>query len=392
MRYLAILIAFAWSIACGSQRAARVAAPHTDLVVRAARVLDVRTGRYSGPTALLVAGTRITGLLPAARFDARNALRVIDVGEMTVVPGLIDGHVHLAIGGPVRANALADLRAGFTTVADQGALTHRLLALKDSINDGHIEGPRVLAAGIWVGSKGGVCEFTGIGITGGADAFVQRVQQNIAAGANLTKVCLSPWPRASFATPDTVEISSVVLRSIVNVSHAANRPVTAHAISRGAALAALDADVDGLVHVAYVDAALATAMRAKGMWMIPTIASLTAGDTSAASRALVSALRVAHDAHVTMVFGTDGGVLPHGKGVDEMEALVAAGLSPLEVIQAATVNAAKALAIGDSVGQIGVGMTADFVAVRGDPLRDISALRNIGLVVSRGRVAVQPPQ
>ena len=391
MRHLAILVALAWSVACGSARTSRVAAPHIDLVVRAARVLDVRTGRYSGPTVILVSGTRITGLLPAAGFDARNAQRVIDLGDMTVVPGLIDAHVHLAIGGPFRANALADLRAGFTTVADQGALTNRVLVLRDSINAGHIEGPRVLAAGIWVGSKGGVCEFTGIGIAGGADGFVQRVQQNVAAGANLTKVCLSPWPAASLATPDTVEIPSVVLRSIVNVSHAANRPVTAHAISAGAVRAALDADVDGLVHTAYVDAALATALRAKGIWMVPTIASLTAGDTSAASRALVAALRIAQGAGVTIVFGTDGGVLPHGKGVDEMEALVAAAFSPFEVIQAATINAAKALVIADSVGEIGVGMSADFIAVRGDPLRDIGVLRNIGLVVSRGRVAVGPP-
>lgn len=341
---------------------------------------------------LLVSGTRIVGIVPAARFDARTASRVIDVGDMAIVPGLIDAHVHLAIGGPVRANALADLRAGFTTVADQGALTTRLLALKDSINAGQIEGPRVLAAGVWVGTKGGVCEFTGIGITGGADAFIERVRQNIAAGANLTKVCLSPWPAASYAARDTVEIPSDVLRAIVAASHAERRPVTAHAISRGAARAALDAGVDGLVHAAYIDSSLAAAMRARSMWMSPTIASLTAGDTSVASRALVTAVRTAHRAGLTIVFGTDGGVLPHGQGVQEMEALVAAGLSPLEVIQAATINAAKALVIGDSVGRLDAGMAADFVAVRGDPLREISALRNVGLVVSRGRVAAGPPK
>lgn len=359
--------------------------------MRAARVLDVRSGRYSGPSVVLVTGTRITSVIPTSQFDARTASRVIDLGEMTIVPGYIDAHVHLAIGGPVRANALADLRAGFTTVADQGALTHRLLVLRDSINAGHIEGPRVLAAGIWVGTKGGVCEFTGIGIVGGADAFVQRVRDNIAAGANLTKVCLSSWPAASYRAPDSVEISSDVLRAVVAASHEARRPVTAHAISRGAARAALDAGVDGIVHAAYVDSALATAMRARGMWMSPTIASLTAGDTSDVSRALVAALRVAHAAGVTIVFGTDGGVLPHGRGVDEMDALVAAGFSPLEVIQAATINAAKALTIADTVGQVAAGMAADFVAVRGDPLRDVGALRSPSLVVSRGRVAVGPP-
>ena len=168
--------------------------------------------------------------------------------------------------------------------------------------------------------------------------------------------------------------------------------MTAHAISRGAARAALDAGVDGLVHAAYVDSTLAAAMRAKGMWMSPTIASLTAGDTSAASRALIGALKTAHAAGLTLVFGTDGGVLPHGRGVDEMEVLVSAGLSTREVLQAATINAARALAIGDSVGRLDAGMSADFVAVRGDPLRDVAALRNVGLVVSRGRIAVGPPQ
>jgi len=127
------------------------------------------------------------------------------------------------------------------------------------------------------------------------------------------------------------------------------------------------------------------------MWMSPTIASLTAGDTSAAARALTAAVRVAHDAGVSLVFGTDGGVLPHGRGIDEMDALVSSGLTPLEAIQAATINAAKALAIADSVGQIAVGMSADFVAVRGDPSRDVGALRSVVLVVSRGRVAVGPP-
>ena len=380
------------AVACSPGRAPPVAGQRVDLAVRAARVLDVRSGQYSDASVVLVSGTRITSVIPASRFDARTASRVVDVGEMAVIPGLIDAHVHLTIGGAVRANALADLRAGFTTVADQGALTVRLLAVKDSINAGQIEGPRVLAAGIWVGTKGGVCEFTGIGIAGGADAFVARVRQNINAGANLTKVCLSSWPAASYAAPDSVEIPMSVLRAIVDASHAVHRPVTAHAISRGAARAALDAGVDGLVHAAYVDSTLAAAMRAKGMWMSPTIASLTVGDTSAASRALIRGLKTAHAAGLTLVFGTDGGVLPHGRGVDEMEALVSAGLSTREVLQAATINAARALAIGDSVGRLDAGMSADFVAVRGDPLRDVAALRNVGLVVSRGRIAVGPPQ
>jgi imidazolonepropionase-like amidohydrolase len=369
-----------------------VAAPRADLAVRSTRILDVDRGRYREPSVLLVKGTRIVAIVPAAEFKPRRASRVIDVGDMALLPGLIDAHVHLTIGGSVRANALADLRAGFTTVVDQGALTHQLLALRDSMNGGQIEGPRVLAAGIWVGAKGGVCEFTGIGIAGGVDAFLERVRQNLAAGADLTKVCLSGWPAVAYAAPESVEIPTGALYAIVDASHAVNRLVTAHAVSRGSVRAALGADVDGLVHAAYIDSALAVAMRRQGMWMSPTIASLTAGDTSVVSRALVAAVRTAHAAGVMIVFGTDGGVLPHGRGVDEMEALVAAGLSPLEVIRAATVNAAKGFNIADSTGRLAPGMSADFIAVRGDPLRDVAALRNVGLVVSRGRIAVGPPQ
>ena len=137
--------------------------------------------------------------------DMKHA-RVVDLSAYTVLPGLIDAHVHLAIGGPVRENALADLRAGFTTVVDLGARTHRLLQLADSINAGHVPGPRVLAAGIWVGKKGGVCEFNGIGIAGAPEAFADRVRANVAAGASVIKLCVSGWPAESYANPDSVQL------------------------------------------------------------------------------------------------------------------------------------------------------------------------------------------
>jgi len=116
-----------------------------------------------------VQGRRIVSIVAAANFDRTSVSRLIAADDLTLLPGLVDAHVHLAIGGAVRDNARADVRAGFTTVADLGSLTHRMLRLRDSINAGHIEGPRVLAAGIWVGSKGGVCEFSGIGIAGGGE-------------------------------------------------------------------------------------------------------------------------------------------------------------------------------------------------------------------------------
>ena len=122
--------------------------------------------------------------------------------------------------------------------------------------------------------------------------------------------------------------------------------------------------------------------------MSPTLASLTGPALNDVGLALVESVRTAHGAGVTIVFGTDGGVLPHGRGVDELQALVAAGLSPIQAIQAATTNAAAALGIADSVGSINRGMSADLVGVRGDPVRDVTALRAPSFVMLRGRVVV----
>jgi imidazolonepropionase-like amidohydrolase len=132
-----------------------------------------------------------------------------------VIPPTSDAHVHLVIGGSMRETALADLQAGFTTVVDLGARTTRVLAFRDSINAGLVPGPRVLAAGIWIGRRNGVCEFGGIGIAGGAEGFRQRVRENVEAGADVIKACVSGWAPAAYAEPDTYELPESVLVSIV---------------------------------------------------------------------------------------------------------------------------------------------------------------------------------
>jgi imidazolonepropionase-like amidohydrolase len=316
--------------------------------------------------------------------------RTVDLSTFTVLPGLFDAHVHLVIGGPARDNALAILRAGFTTVVDLGARTTRLLRIRDSINAGSIPGPRVLAAGIWVGTKNGVCEFNGVGIEGGPDAFRARVRENVAGGAELIKVCVSGWPADSYARPDAFEIAEDALRAVVEEAHATRRLVVAHAISRGAARAAVRAGVDALAHAAFVDSATAHEMRRRGVFLIPTLASLTAGDTSIVSRALVEATRVAHRGGVPLVLGTDAGVLPHGRNAEEFRALNGAGVSPLDAIRSATVNAARAFRLSDSVGTIAVGMIADLIAVEGDPLTDLDALGRVRFVMAQGRVVKTP--
>src|SRR6266550_2721756 len=298
------------------------------IAIRAGRVLDPATGSASLNEIILVQRGRIGAIGPNVTIPA--GATVYDLSNATLIPGLIDAHVHLALGGPVRSNALADLRAGFTTVIDLGARTQRLLGIRDSINAGLIPGPRVFAAGIWVGRKNGVCEFGGIGIAGGADAFRRRVRENIAAGADFIKVCVTGWPAEAYAHPDAYELPDSVLKAVVDAAHAGKRRVLAHDISRGG-------------------------------------------------------VRVG----VRLVFGTDGGVLPHGQNAREFVAMYQAGVPLADLLRSATVNAARALGL-DSLGQIGPGMVADIVALAEDPRGDVTAYQKVRFVMSRGQVVVSP--
>ena len=353
-------------------------------IILAGRLLDVRTGEVTQNATIVVERGRIVSTDKPVTGSTQDS--VVDLSAYTVLPGLIDAHVHLAIGGTPRDNALADLRAGFTTVVDLGARGTRLLQIRDSINAGLIPGPRVLAAGMWIGRKDGVCEFGGIGIAGGAEAFRARVRENVAAGADVIKACVSGWPAAAWARPDEYEMPDSVLFAVVEESRRLKRKVIAHDISQGGVRAALRAGVDGLAHAAYVDAATARQMRANGMFVIPTLASLVGDDTSSASRELVEAVRRMHNAGARLVFGTDGGVLPHGQNAQEFLAMTRAGVQPIEAIRAATVNAASAFGLADSVGVLAPGMVADLIAVEGDPLTDLTALQRVRFVMSRGLV------
>ena len=358
--------------------------PAQRIVIRAGQLLDPVAGRLIPNQTILVERGRITAVgtnLPTAPGDS-----VVDLSAYTVLPGLIDAHVHLGIGGPPRTTALADLRAGFTTVVDLGARTTRVLAFRDSINAGLIPGPRVLAAGIWIGKQGGVCEFNGIGISGGAEPFRQRVRDNVAAGADVIKVCISGWPAAAYAEPDGYELPDSVITAIVEEARRLDRRVIAHDISPGGVRAALRAGVHGLAHAAYLDSASADQLRQRDVFLIPTLASLTAGDSSAGSRGLLASTVLAHRAGVRLVFGTDGGVLPHGQNAEEFAVLARTGIPLADAVRSATSGAAQALGLADSLGTLIPGKAADLIAVEGDPLRDASALRRVRFVMVRGRV------
>lgn len=357
------------------------------VAIRADRLIDPVTGRVASKQTILIEGGRIRAVGADVRVPA--AAVVYDLAGLTVIPGLIDAHVHLTIGGTVRDNALADLRAGFTTVVDLGSRGTRLLRLRDSINAGQIPGPRVLAAGIWVGRQGGVCEFGGIGIPGGAEGFRQRVRDNIAAGADVIKVCVTGWPADAYASPDSYELPDSTLRAVVEEAHKGGRHVIAHDLSLGGVRAGIAAGIDGLAHAAFLDSATAVSLRRDSIFLVSTLGSLTAGDTSAVARGLFSSVGLAQRLGVRLVFGTDGGVLPHGQNAHEFVALSQAGVPALEQLRAATINAAQAFGL-DSLGRVAPGMLADIVAVEGDPLVDVQALQRVKFVMSRGQVILSP--
>jgi len=355
--------------------------------IRAGRILDPVSGRVASNQTILIEGGRIraigTGVTPPA------GATVYDLSGLTVIPGLIDAHVHLVIGRQRTGQRARRSPCGVHHGRRSGRAHASIAATARLDQCGPDSGPEGPRGRIWVGRKDGVCEFNGIGIAGGAEAFRQRVRENIAAGADLIKVCVTGWPADAYANPDAYELPDSLLQAVVAEAHRGGKRVVAHDLSLGGVRAGLAAGVDGLAHAAYLDSATAARLRSDSVFVITTLASLTAGDSSAASRALIAAVGLAHRAGLRLVFGTDGGVLPHGQNAQEFVSLGRAGIPALDQLRAATVNAAAALGL-DSLGRLAPGMLADIVAVEGDPLADVGAYQRVRFVMSRGRVIVAP--
>jgi imidazolonepropionase-like amidohydrolase len=359
------------------------ASPATDptLVLRGGKYLDTRAGALRPNGAIVVRDGRIVEIqAPTAVGKPPAGARTLNLDGRSILPGLIDAHVHLTLAGDPAANALATLRAGFTTVVDLGSAGGAGVRLRDRIARGVTAGPSVISAGSWIGATGGVCEFGGATVSGAEEAR-SRARADLEAGADLLKVCLTGWPADAVAAPDSVELKAGPLDAVMGVARAARRPVYAHAIGRAGALLAAEHGVRALAHTPIVDSATAVRLKATGVAVISTLATLTRGPQAEELRRSFGLLR---SAGVPIVLGTDAGVLPHGRNADEVLALVEAGLTPAEAIRAATVEAAGLLARKD-LGEIAVGAAADFVVVAGDPLADPGLLARPALVLKGGR-------
>ena len=396
----------------------------TPVVIRAARMVDVTKGTLVTPAVVVVDSGRIQSV---GERDVPPGAETIDLGDVTLLPGLIDAHTHLtgdidqdwelrsarelpadwALRG-VR-NAGRTLDAGFTTVRDLGAVGFSDIALMEAIDAGRVEGPRMIPAGHAVGITGGHCDETGwapgilergpeAGVADGPDAVTRAVRYQVKHGARVVQICATAGVLSHDATVGARQLSDAELRAAVEEAGRHGLRVAAHAHGAEGITAAIRAGVSSIDHGSILTDEAIDLMKARGTWLVPTTSlrdielpnlppAIVAKRRSIAETAKES-VRRAIRAGVRIALGTDAGVLPHGTNGREVAALVDRGMTPADALRAATVNAAELLGVDDR-GVIAPGKLADLVAVAGNPLEDPTAVQDVRFVMLGGRVVRQ---
>lgn len=405
--------------------------------VRAGKLIDVERGRVLMDQAIHIEGERIVAIVDAAsRADMNGAaegeaVRWIDWSGYTVLPGLMDMHTHLVgnitsseIAAPLYSSAAEDvllgveharrtLRAGFTTVRDVGSYrAFTDVALRNAIDRGIVEGPRMFVAGAYITVTGGGGEVTGFapdvtvpaemrrGVANSESEIRDRVRQLISGGATFIKIIATGAVLTAGTTPGAAEYSEAEIRAAVEEAAQYGIFVTAHAHGAEGIKRAVRAGVRSIEHASYLDDEGIALLKKHGTWLVADIYN---GDYIAAigrrdhwseeilrkndetTQTQRDAFSKAVKAGVRIAYGTDSGVYPHGDNARQFAYMVRHGLTPMEAIRAATLSSAQLLGKERDLGSITVGKLADLVAVEGDPLLDIDKLRQVRGVIKAGR-------
>ena len=393
------------------------------VAVTAAHMLDVTTGRtIDNPVVVVTDGHIVAAGAGAVPAGARR----VDLPGMTLLPGLIDMHVHLTSDASIRgyrkfgytdnfwtvvgvANAKTTLEAGFTTVRNVGSKDFEDVALKQGIDAGEVPGPRIIPAAYAIGATGGHCDSASLppsydrkeaSIVDSPDAARAKVRWLRKYGAQVIKVCATG---GVFSTGDAVGAQQLTLdemKAIADEAHMLGMKVAAHAHGDDGIRTAILAGIDTIEHASLASDATIALAKAHGTVFDMDIynddyilATGTSNGTSQESLDKEKAIGLkqrqtfarAVKAGVKMAFATDAGVYPHGTNARQFATMVTWGMTPLQAIQAATVGASDALARPD-VGGLAVGQWGDMIAVTGDPLHDVTLLQNIQVVIKGGVV------
>jgi imidazolonepropionase-like amidohydrolase len=421
----------------GALAAAVLAAPAMaqTTFIQAGRVLvDPASGKVDTAKTLVVQNGKVVRI--ADGYIAEGGGKVVDLKTAFVLPGFIDSHVHIT--GQQNPNSRLEevtqssaeqaligaryakktLLAGFTTVADLGADDDAIFALRRAIALGDVAGPRIVASGGAISVHGGHGDVNGFredvmhvlrpdSVCSGAADCARAVREQVWKGADVIKITATGGVLSNTAAGLAQQFSEDELKSIVESAHRMGRRVTAHAHGGDGIVSFLKAGGDSIEHGTYLDAEGMALMKKNGAYLVPTLMAgdfvyrvasgpnnfLTPAQSAKALEAgpkMLDMARRAHAAGVKIAFGTDTGVSAHGDNAGEFALLVKAGMTPLEAIQAATVNAADHLQLSAVAGSLTPGHAADIVAVDGDPTKDVAVLKKVRFVMKDGVVHKGP--
>ncbi|PWT95912.1 MAG: hypothetical protein C5B55_00660 [Blastocatellia bacterium] len=407
------------------------------VVLKAARLIDGTGAPATTNGVVVITDNEITAVGSAASVNVPANAKIIDLGNVTLLPGFIDAHTHLigrVLGDPEGEmsrvkdfesfgamlgvlHARDTLMAGFTSVRNVGA-EGRFddMALRKAINEGWIPGPRMETAGHAIGIRGGHCDDNGFrpglidpgiqdGVADGPDQIRAAVRYQIKYGADVIKTCATGGVLSEGDAVGATQYSFEELKALVEEANKLERKVAAHAHGTEGIKLATRAGVSSIEHGSFLDEEGARLMKERGTFLVPTLSAAESVERAAkagvlkglrAEKALAAAAAARHGIKIAVAngvqiaLGTDAGVVPHGANAHEFVLMVEwGGMSNMAAIMAGTSNAAKLLGWEKHVGTLQVGRWADIVAVSGDPLADIHIMQNVTFVMKNGIVYKQ---